>query len=70
MLKAFIGVDDVMAIVGCKKAKAYALIKQCNDELTQKNFLTNKGRVSSEYFCKRMKLDPAKVTMEGELERA
>ena len=36
------------------ESKAYAIIKQLNDELKAKGFLTFRGRVSKAYFMEKM----------------
>lgn len=48
--KTFLGVDEVKALLGVASTKAYAVIKQLNNELQQKGYITISGKVSSKYF--------------------
>lgn len=49
----FIEVDEVADILDVKKPTAYKIIRQLNDELKDKDFLTIAGRVSRPYFMER-----------------
>ena len=49
----FFKVEDVMGMLECSKAKAYAVIKMLNMELNAKGKLTTNGRVSKRYFDER-----------------
>lgn len=46
-------VDEVMEFFQCCRSKAYAIIKDLNDELEARGFLTYPGRVSRKYFNER-----------------
>ncbi|MBP3854432.1 MAG: hypothetical protein IK990_02310 [Ruminiclostridium sp.] len=46
----FMKVDEVMRELGVSKPLAYKLIKNLNDELSQKGYITVSGRVSRKYF--------------------
>ncbi len=48
-----LGVEEVMAILGLKNAKAYAVIRQLNDELSQKGYLVVRGKVPEKYLRER-----------------
>ena len=44
---------DVMKALGIRKTNAYAIIKQLNEELTKKGYLTIRGKVPRKYFRER-----------------
>lgn len=46
----FLTVDDVMNILGCKRSKAYKLIRRFNRELEDLGFDTERGKVPRDYF--------------------
>ena len=46
----FVSADEVSEILGVSKPYAYKLIKQLNDELKSKGFLTIAGKVSKRFF--------------------
>ena len=46
----FVSAEEVSEILGVSKPYAYKLIKQLNDELKNKGFLTIAGKVSKRYF--------------------
>ena len=46
----FIKVNNVAEELGVSKAQAYKLVKEMNDELKRKGFITIAGRVSRKYF--------------------
>lgn len=50
----FITVTEVMEMLHIKEGKAYKMIRQCNDELKAKGFITVQGRTSREYLLKRL----------------
>jgi hypothetical protein len=49
----WVRVNEVQGYFGCSRTKGYAIIKQLNDELKSKGFLTYAGRVSRRYFNER-----------------
>ena len=49
----FMDVNEVVEILGVKKPTAYKIIRQLNDELNGKDFVTIAGRVSRQYFMER-----------------
>lgn len=53
MENRFIRVEDVAAELGVSKPYAYKLIRQLNEELRKKGFLTIAGRVNRQYFEER-----------------
>lgn len=53
MENSFIMAEEVASTLGVSKPYAYKLIRQLNDELAKKGFLTVSGRVSRQYFKER-----------------
>jgi len=47
-----LNVNDVMELTGVKKNKAYDLIKLCNDEIKNKDYITLSWKVPKSYFKK------------------
>lgn len=50
----FINASQIAEMTNMSEAYAYKLIKQLNQELEQKGFLTIRGRISKEYFQERI----------------
>lgn len=46
----FMKVDEVVEELGVSKPYAYKLMRQLNDELSAKGFVTISGRVSRQFF--------------------
>ena len=44
MDKLYLNVDDVMALLGVSKSKAYQIIKGLNGEMAANGYLTVKGK--------------------------
>lgn len=53
MKNQFIRADDVARELDVSKPYAYKIIRQLNDELKAKGFITVAGRVNRQYFNKR-----------------
>ena len=53
----YIQVKEVMEILHISDSKAYAIIRQLNNELKKKGFITVAGRVPRKYFNERFYLD-------------
>ena len=53
MKNQFIRADDVAKKLDVSKPYAYKIIRQLNDELKAKGFITVAGRVNRQYFNKR-----------------
>ncbi len=51
---SFIRVDEVAQELDVSKPYAYKLIRQLNDELKAKGFITIAGRVNRQYFMERL----------------
>ncbi|MDE5772805.1 MAG: helix-turn-helix domain-containing protein [Ruminococcus sp.] len=54
MTKKFIKADEVAEMLEISKTHAYKIIRQLNDELEAKGFITISGRVSRQYFLERL----------------
>ena len=52
--KAFMRADEVAEELDVSKAYAYKIIRQLNDELSAKGFITVAGRVNRQYFHERL----------------
>lgn len=52
--KRFLNAGDVAAEMECSKSAAYTIIKQLNDELKEKGFITIHGKVNAKYFYERI----------------
>ena len=53
MNNAFIKVDEVAQVLGISKSYAYRIVREMNNDLKQRGFLTIAGRVSKQYFEER-----------------
>lgn len=53
MKNQFIRADDVAKELDVSKSYAYKVIRQLNDELAAKGFITVAGRVNRQYFKER-----------------
>lgn len=52
--KAFIRADEVAEELDVSKPYAYKIIRQLNDELNAKGYITVAGRISRQYFNERV----------------
>lgn len=52
--KKYYDVKDVMSILMVKQAKAYAIMKDLNNELKEMGYLTISGKVPSKYFNEKL----------------
>lgn len=52
--KTFIRVDEVAEELDVSRAHAYKIIRQLNNELNAKGFITVAGRISRQYFNERI----------------
>lgn len=59
--KLFYTKDDICGILGIADSKAYKIIRQLNDELESKGYITVRGRVPAEYFQKRFNINKRKT---------
>ncbi len=51
--EVFVTAKEVAELLGISKSKAYAIIRELNDELSAKGFITVAGRVSRKFFEER-----------------
>ena len=59
MSSPFLKAEEVAEMLGVSKSYAYKVVKQLNDELKAKGFLTISGRVNKTYFMERVYTAPA-----------
>ncbi len=52
--RQFIGAKEVAEILGVSESKAYSVIRDLNNELKAKNYITVQGRVSRVFFQERV----------------
>lgn len=50
MAKQIMNVRDVMAVLEVSESKAYGILRQMNEELKAKGFITIPGKVPTAYF--------------------
>lgn len=55
----FYSVDDVVAILGVSRPKAYAIMRELNMELVEKGFIVVSGKVSARYFNEKLYIGKA-----------
>lgn len=60
----FVRAEEVAGALGISKPYAYKLVREMNEELKQKGFLTIPGRVSRRYFEEKF-MDCGKISKEG-----
>ena len=46
----FINAQEVAELLGISKSKAYTIVRELNEELSAKGFITVAGRVSRKFF--------------------
>lgn len=52
--KNFLTAQDVADTLGVSKSYAYKVVRQLNAEMEALGYLTVKGRVDANYFCKKV----------------
>ena len=52
-MKQYITAKEAAEILGVSPSKAYGIIRQLNEELKSKGFITISGKVSRKYFNER-----------------
>jgi DNA-binding IclR family transcriptional regulator len=52
--KSFMRVDDVARELSISKSYAYKIVQRLNSELRELGYLTISGRISKEYFMKKV----------------
>lgn len=58
---AFYHVEDVVALLGVSRSKAYKIIQDLNKELKKKGYITVAGKVPKKYFLEKFYCDPADI---------
>ena len=58
---SFMRADEVAKELGISKSFAYKLIRQLNQELRERGFLTIAGRINRDYFRKRIYTEKREV---------
>lgn len=53
-MNEFLKVDEVEKICQVSKTMAYKLIREINEEMTSKGYLTIKGRVNKKFLFKKL----------------
>lgn len=48
--RTYYTVDDIMGFLGIGQSKAYSIIRELNNELKSKGFITIAGKVPKKYF--------------------
>ena len=59
MNNTFLKVEEVAELLGVSKSYAYKVVRQLNNELKEKGFLTISGRINKAYFMERVYSTPA-----------
>ena len=54
MMQNYVVAEEVAEELGVSRGKAYAIIRQLNEELSEKGYLTLAGKVSRKYFEERI----------------
>ena len=54
MTKQVLTAKDISEICGISESKSYQVIRQLNEELDKKGYLTFRGRVSRAFFYEKM----------------
>ncbi|MGO5113805.1 helix-turn-helix domain-containing protein [Candidatus Avoscillospira sp. LCP25S3_F1] len=50
----FVSAQEVCEVLGISRAYAYRIIKELNDELSQKGYLTIHGKTNRKYFYQKI----------------
>lgn len=53
MKALYLTASDISQILGISKSRSYVLIRECNNELKEKGYLTIAGKVSKKYFAEK-----------------
>ncbi|WP_373079132.1 hypothetical protein [Fusobacterium varium] len=56
-MNEFIGVEEVTKLCKVCSGKAYEIIRELNQELSEKGFLTLKGKINKKYLLERFGLE-------------
>lgn len=53
-MKVLLNADEVCEVCRIKKNKAYKIIKEINEEMEKKGYITIRGKVNRAYLLKRL----------------
>ena len=53
-MTVFAKADEVSELLNCGKSTAYKIMRQLNNELKEKGFITISGRLNKQYFMERV----------------
>lgn len=53
MKTLYLTANDISQILGISKSRSYVLIRECNNELKERGYLTIAGKVSTKYFSEK-----------------
>ena len=54
----FLGVQDLMQLLGRSESYCYKVIRELNQELKKKGYMINPGRIPEQYFYERCYYSP------------
>ena len=52
--KSFLSASEVAEIMECSISKSYNIIRQLNEEMTEKGYLVMSGKINRKYFFERI----------------
>lgn len=53
-LSRYVRVEEVMELCNCSESHAYRIMRDLNEELKKKGYVTTAGRVSRKYLMERL----------------
>lgn len=53
-LPRYVRVEEVMELCNCSESHAYRIMRELNEELKKKGYVTTAGRVSRKYLMERL----------------
>lgn len=53
-LSRYVRVEEVMELCNCSESHAYRIMRELNEELKKKGYVTTAGRVSRKYLMERL----------------
>lgn len=53
-LSRYVRVEEVMELCNCSESHAYRIMRDLNEELRKKGYVTTAGRVSRKYLMERL----------------
>lgn len=58
---SYLTVNDIMLVLGVSSSKAYAVMRQLNNELKGNGYIVISGKVPTKYFCEHYYADPEQI---------